>query len=544
MPQRAKSAKAHKSAKNDGATVHDLEKRLADALKREAEAREQLQIRDRELVEAHEQQTATADILSVISSSPTDLQPVLDTVAENAARLCSAEDVSILKEDRGIFHVAAFRGANRLTDFEGTLVSRDSVAGRAMLDGRLVHLHDITQESETEFPVSKALAPHFGHRTMLAMPLLRGATAVGVIFARRTEVRPFSDEQIALLKTFADQAVIAIENVRLFTELQEKNKALTQAHAQVTEALEQQTATSEILRVISQSPTDVQPVFDAIVRSAKRLLGGFSATVTKLLDNELELTAFTATTAAGDAFLRSQYPRPLADNPLSAQVVRDRAPCFTTDTEADHRYSAAARERARARGFRSQLSAPLLREDRVIGVISVTRRQTGPFSDEEIALLRTFADQAVIAIENVRLFKELETRNRELRVALDQQTATSELLKVIGRSTFDLQPVFEALAENAVRLCEAQRAIIFRFDGRVLRAVAWHNASLELRAFVERNPTAPGRGSGVGRAALERRTIHIHDILADPEHTYPVRQVDPVRTVLAIPCSGPTSSWA
>jgi signal transduction histidine kinase len=178
----------------------------------------------------------------------------------------------------------------------------------------------------------------------------------------------------------------------------------------------------------------------------------------------------------------------------------------------------------------------LLREGTPLGVIVVHRGpEPNPFSAKQIALLETFANQAVIAIENVRLFKELEVRNRDLMETLEQQTATSELLKVIGRSTFDLQPVFQTLAENAIRLCEAERALIFRFDGEVMRVVATHNVSPKLKAFIEQNPVAPGRGSGIGRAALERRTIHIHDIRTDPEYTYPGQRVDAYRTVLVIP---------
>jgi two-component system, NtrC family, sensor kinase len=190
---------------------------------------------------------------------------------------------------------------------------------------------------------------------------------------------------------------------------------------------------------------------------------------------------------------------------------------------------------ARSVGIRTILTTPLLREDAPIGAIMIRRTEVHPFTEKHIKLLETFADQAVIAIENVRLFTELEARNNELRVALEQQTATSELLKVIGRSTFDLQPVFETLAENAVRLCDAERALIERFDGEVLRLVADHNASPELRAFIEQNPIVPGRHSGAGRAALERRTIHIHDTHADAEYTYTPKEVDPLRTLLAIP---------
>jgi GAF domain-containing protein len=177
----------------------------------------------------------------------------------------------------------------------------------------------------------------------------------------------------------------------------------------------------------------------------------------------------------------------------------------------------------------------MLREGRPVGAIFVARAQAGVFSERQIELLRTFADQAVIAIQNVRLFTELDTRNNELRVALEQQTATSELLKVIGRSTFDLQPVFETLAENAVRLCQAGRALIYRFDGQRLRFVAASDITPTLRAFVEQTPIVPGRHSAAARAALERRTVHIHDPRTDPEYSYPVLQVEATRTVLGIP---------
>src|SRR5207245_54884 len=190
---------------------------------------------------------------------------------------------------------------------------------------------------------------------------------------------------------------------------------------------------------------------------------------------------------------------------------------------------------AREGGYRTTLVAPLLREGTAVGTINLRRAEMNPFTDKQIALLQTFADQAVIAIANGRLFTELEARYGERRDALEQQTATSELLKVIGRSTFDLQPVFETLAENAVRLCQAERAFIYRFDGQLLRVGATHNASPELRAFIEANPIRPGRMSGAGRAALELRTVHILDAQADHELTYGSREVDPIRTVLAIP---------
>src|SRR5215813_1673504 len=228
----------------------------------------------RSLTEALEQQMATGEILRIISSSPSDIKPVLDAVARSAMRLCESYDAMIMLREGEELHFAVHHGPIRgPVQFTGRAISRGWVAGRAVLDRQLVHVHDLATAG-AEFPVGQADAVRAGYRTTLSVPLLREGEAIGVIHLRRREVRPFTDNQIALLQTFADQAVIAIENVRLFKELQEKNQALTEAHAQVTEALQHQTATSEILQVISRSPTDVQPVFDTIIRSAVRLLGG------------------------------------------------------------------------------------------------------------------------------------------------------------------------------------------------------------------------------------------------------------------------------
>jgi GAF domain-containing protein len=249
----------------------------------------------------------------------------------------------------------------------------------------------------------------------------------------------------------------------------------------------------------------------------------------------LHLVAHHNYPQAALAMLQQMHPRPPQQDQASGRAILTRAPAQITDMLADPVYRT---EVAVAGGWRSILSVPMLRDGEPIGAIVITRAEAGPFSDLHIELLKTFADQAVIAIQNVRLFTELESRNSELRVALEQQTATSELLKVIGRSTFDLQPVFDTLAENAVRLCEAKQAAIFRFDGKDLRATAFNNASPGQRAFYEENPIPPARGSGAGRAALERRTIHIANIQEDPDFTSGIRDVGAgtaVRTVLAIP---------
>src|SRR5262249_26043393 len=248
------------------------------------------------------------------------------------------------------------------------------------------------------------------------------------------QVGGFTDKQVELLQTFADQAVIAIEKVRLFTELQASNRELTTA-------LDTQTATSDILRVISRSQTDVQPVFDAIVASAVRLLHGHFGAMTRIVDDRLERVAATSTTGAEDPAVRAAFPQPLHGESVHAKAIRQRAPFNIADAATDPRVSEERRAVWHAIGYRSAAVVPLLRHDEPLGAIAVARREPGGFTSDEIALLQTFADQAVIAIENVRLFKELEQKNEALTQAhaqvtesLEQQTATGEILGVISRS--------------------------------------------------------------------------------------------------------------
>ena len=248
--------------------------------------------------------------------------------------------------------------------------------------------------------------------------MLREGMAIGAIAVLRAEPGPFSDSEIELLKTFADQAVIAIENVRLFTGLRASNRELTTA-------LDTQTATSDILRVISRSQTDTQPVFDTILASAMSLLRAYSGALTRVEGDQIVLVALTSTDAAGDAVVRAAFPQSLQSAEPHPQVVRERTPLNIADAQTDSRLTEAARAFAHAREFRSWVVVPLLRQAEAVGAIAVTRREPGGFTDDEIALLKTFADQAVIAIENVRLFKELQARNAELTDTLAQQTATN-----------------------------------------------------------------------------------------------------------------------
>jgi PAS domain S-box-containing protein len=488
----------------------------------------ELEARNRDLTETLEQQTATSEVLRVISGSPTDVQPVFDAIARNAARLCEAQFCFVYRFDGELLH---FVGHHGVTEEGAETVrrafpappSRGSAAARAVLDRTVAEIPDVSADPDFALATTATTA---GYRSALAVPMLRDGLPIGSIAVARAQAGHLPARQVELLKTFADQAVIAIENVRLFKELDARNTELTGT-------LARQTATGEVLRAISRAQTDAQPVFDIIAASALRLCNGGHSGVWLYDGQMIQVAALDNVDPAGDEAIRRGFPRRADEGSIVGRAILAGTVVQAHNVLDDPTY--VMEHQARTVGFRSFLAAPMLRGGEPIGVIGVGRPVAGPFPESQVELLQTFADQAVIAIENVRLFKELETRNSDLTETLEQQTATSEVLKVISRSAFDLQPVLQALIENATRLCGADGGSIYRFDGELLRMAATYNLPDELRRFVEQNPLQPGRGTAVGRSLIEGRVVHIHDVLADPGYTYAGASVGGYRTLLGVP---------
>jgi GAF domain-containing protein len=490
----------------------------------------ELRHRTDDLTESLQQQTATAEILDVISSSPTDSQPAFDAIVRSGLRLFPDAAIMIALPHGDIVRTAAVAdadpaGAEALRARTPLPLSREFITSTAILDRREIDLPDAREAPpELEGGARNFLAS--GYRAITAIPMMRGESAIGALDLIRREPGPLSDKQRELLRTFANQAVIAIENTRLFNELRQRTTDLT-------ESLEQQTATSEVLRVISGSPTNVQPVFDSIAESAVRLCGGQFSFMVRFDGKAMDFAScFGLSTEGLDAF-RRLLPQPASEGTASGRSILNRAVVEIADVRADQAYG--VQGFAQAVTYRSIVAVPLLHEGNPIGAIAVARANAGSFPPRQIALLQAFADQAVIAIRNVRLFDEVQARSRELSESLDQQTATSKVLDVISRSAFDLQAVFETVAESAVRLCGADRAFIWRFDGELLRMIVAHNAPQELKAYVAENPIRPGRDSTAARAALERRTVHIPDVLADSEYSFGTKNIDKLRTTLGVP---------
>jgi GAF domain-containing protein len=447
-----------------------------------------------ETKDALERQKASADILRVIARSPGDIQPVLDAIAETAARLCGASDVVIRRLEGDQLRAAAHFGSLPLT-VESHACTRQTVAGRAVFERRSMHVEDIlSPEGRAEFPEAPAIGRSVDFHTVLAVPLVRHGAGTGAIILRRREARLFSEQQVKLLESFADQAVIAIENARLFNETKE--------------ALERQTATGEILRVISGTPTDTQPVFDAIVQSGLRVFSGAGVGIVLAAADGIRVVA-----AGGilDSSATTQVVMPRTTESASGTAILERRIVNFTDTEAANapRY---VRENGRQLGFRAIATAPMLREGKAIGAIAVMLRDPGGLTDKQLELLKTFADQAVIAIENARLFNETKE-------ALERQTATADILRVISASPSDVAPVFDAILQSAVRLCDAQIAAVFRYDSELVHLAATHNWSREaLEYFSKIYPTPPNPAFMSGRVILGKSIVKVADAAADPHY--------------------------
>jgi GAF domain-containing protein len=484
-----------------------------------------------ELRESLQQQTATADVLKVISRSTFDLQAVLDTLVQSAARLCEANSAFLFRRDGEVFRLVANHSFS--SEFEEYVkqhplpIERGSLAGRTALEAKIIHIPDVKADPEYTLTESISLGRF---RTLLGVPLLREGNPIGVIALARTTVRPFTEKQIELMTTFADQAVIAIENVRLFEAEQHRTRELT-------EALEQQTATAEVLGVISSTPGELSPVFEAMLEKGTRLCEAKFGHLYLYEGGALRVVASHNVPPAFDQARRRGPFHPPPGAP-AGEVIRTKQTVHIADMAATKDYAErhpAMVDAVELGGVRTVVIVPMVKDNELIGIISIFRQEVRLFTDKQVALLTNFASQAVIAIENARLLNELRRRTDDLSESLQQQTAASEVLQVISRSAFDLRPVFEAVAESSVRLCGADRAFIFRFDGELLRMAVAYNAPPEFKDWVARHPIRPGRHSGSARAALERRTIHIPDVRADPEYTYGAKDAEAIRTVLGVP---------
>lgn len=474
-------------------------------------------------------QTATSDILRVISQSPTDAQPVFEAIAQTAVRLLGCDRAFIQRCDDKSFWTVAWCGPDgQLPILNTSPVPIDPNANfpsRAIVERTTLHLPDW---SAVELPpFERAIQERLGIASALYMPLLRNGECIGLLAMAGKLTHIFDKREITLAEAFRDQALIAIENTRLFNEVQAKTKDLT-------EVLQQQTATADVLKVISRSAFDLDSVMNTLTHSAAELC---KAELNALYIREGDVLVARGVADADPAQADFLRRTPLqADNStyigrtLLAGAIRNIA-----DVD-EEREIGSLKRFSEALDFRSILFVPLMREGRGIGVFALARKRKGQFSQREVELVQTFADQAVIAIENARLFDEVQAKTLDLTEALERQTATTEVLSVISRSPSDLRPVLEAISETAARLCGSEQTMFFRFDGEVFRILASWNFPPDVHEMLERRPLRPGHPSAVGRAGASLKPVCIPDVLADPHYGLTSEQNRAhYRTTLAVP---------
>ena len=465
----------------------------------------ELRRRTDDLSEALEQQTATSEVLKVISSSVSDLQAVFDTMAENAVRLCEAERAFIFRFEGELLHaVASYNAGPEFREFvhrNPISPGRHSISGRAALERRTVHVADVQADPEFAY-ANRDVEPI---RTILSVPMLKGDGLVGTITIYRLEVKPFTDKQVALVETFADQAVIAIENTRLLNELRK--------------SLQQQTATAEVLKVISSSTGELQPVFQAMLENAVRICGAKFGNLWLREGDAYRIGATHGAPPAYVEFLRSEQvflPKP--DVGLG-QLAKTKEVYHLADIAAVATYGDRLREATiNLAGARTLVVVPMLKDDEVVGAVAIYRQEVRPFTDKQIELVKNFAAQAVIAIENTRLLNEL-------RESLQQQTATADVLKVISSSPGELKPVFSAILENAVRICDAKFAHLWLREDDALRIGATHGAPDAFAAYLREEPVfRPKPETGLGQLLRKKQLFHLADITTLPTYGDKLRE--------------------